>query len=103
MITEKSRKNARKYCRNDISKIEGYEEAMMADEKYSCHHVLEYLYSSEELKKMNMYFGVHENFLIWMPFSVHHNNCVLHKSRMEHNKKFGTVYKVWNRGRKLNG
>lgn len=102
MITEKSRKNARKYCSHDVSLIEGYDEAMNATEKYSVHHVLEYMFSPEELDKMGMYYNVHEDFLIWMPFSVHHNNCVLHKTRMEHNKKFGTVYRVHNKKEILN-
>lgn len=88
MITGKSRKNAKQYCRCDISMIEGYEAALNdPNEKYSVHHVLEPWFTTDELKDKGLYYDVHPDFLIWMPFSVHHNNCVLHKSRMEHNRK----------------
>lgn len=98
MITEKSRKNARKYCRNDISLIEGYDEAMKSPEKYSVHHVLEFKYTTECLQETGMYYGVHQDFLIWMPFSLHHNNCVLHVSRMKHNKDmYKNGRKPWNK------
>lgn len=98
MITEKSRKNARKYCRNDISLIEGYDEAMKSPEKYSVHHVLEFKYDTKVLEELGMYYSVHQDFLIWMPFSVHHNNCVLHANRMKHNKNmYKNGHKPWNK------
>ena len=65
------------------------------NEKYSVHHVLEYKYRTEELKAMNMYENVHPNFLIWMPFSLHHNNSALHVSR----RHAGRNETPWNKGK----
>ncbi|MCQ2087809.1 MAG: hypothetical protein MJZ37_07090 [Bacilli bacterium] len=96
MITKKSMKNAKKFCRYDVSLIEGYEEALNdPNEKYSVHHVLEYKYRTDELEAMNMYEGVHPDFLIWMPFSLHHNNSALHISR----RHAGRNETPWNKGK----
>lgn len=97
MITGKSRKNAKQYCRCDISMIEGYEDALNdPNEKYSVHHVLEPWFTTDELKDKGLYYDVHPDFLIWMPFSVHHNNSTLHVSR----RHAGRNEIPWNKGMK---
>lgn len=78
MITKWSKYLASTYCNCDITEIEGYEDAIASDEKYTCHHVLEYKFRMDELIAMNMYFKVSPEFLIWMPSSVHRNNSTLH-------------------------
>lgn len=98
MITAKSLKNAKKFCNCDVSNIEGYDEALASKEKYTCHHVLEYKFYTEDLQKMGMYENVSPEFLIWMPFNVHHNNCTLHIKRREHNKNMYKQRDVWNKG-----
>lgn len=75
---------------NKITDIEGWEEALESDELYVPHHVLEWKYSVEELKKMNRYDNVDPNELIWMPRSVHNSNEILHKDvKIDHIKKRG--------------
>lgn len=64
---------------NKITDIEGWEEALESEEMYVPHHVLEWLYTREELKAMNRYDNVSPDELIWMPRSVHNSNPILHK------------------------
>lgn len=65
---------------NKPEDIEGYDDAIDSDELYVCHHVLEYKYTSEELRAMNRYKKVKADELIWIPKSVHQGNKYLHKS-----------------------
>lgn len=64
---------------NKITDIEGWEDALYSNEMYVPHHVLEWLYTKEELKSMNRYDNVSPDELIWMPRSIHHSNPILHK------------------------
>ena len=56
-------KNIEKYCKDDITKIENYEEAKKSDERYDIHHKLEFTldgdfaHTTEELKRMGMYYN----------------------------------------------
>ncbi len=63
---------------NKITDIEGWEEALDSDEMYVPHHVLEWKYTSDELKEMGLYDNVPPWMLIWMPRSVHNSNQFLH-------------------------
>ena len=78
MISKNSLKSARRYCNTDVSQIEGYDDAISAEENYTCHHVLEWLYRMDELIAMNLYHNVDPEFLIWMPTDLHCNNPWLH-------------------------
>ena len=57
------KKNVKRYCRDDISKIENYDKAI-ADKKnmWDCHHRLEltlegeFAHSNTDLKRFNMYY-----------------------------------------------
>lgn len=64
---------------NKITDIEGWEEALYSKEMYVPHHVLEWLYTKDELKAMNRYDKVSPDELIWMPRSIHNSNPILHK------------------------
>ena len=60
--------------------IEGFEEAIKDEtELWVVHHVLEWVYSSEELKNLNRYDIVPASDLIWVRYSVHAQNEALHK------------------------
>lgn len=75
---------------NKITDIEGWEEALDSKELYVPHHVLEWKYTTKELKQMNRYYNVVPNELIWMPRSVHNSNKFLHKDiQIEHIRRKG--------------
>lgn len=63
----------RKYCCEDISLIENYQEAINSDEKWDCHHRLEIELnkSVQELKDLNLYFNRPANELIFLTKSEH--------------------------------
>ena len=64
---------------NKITDIEGWEDALDSDELYVPHHVLEWKYTSDELKDMNRYDNVKPEELIWMPAKLHFGNKYIHK------------------------
>lgn len=70
-----SKVNASKYCCEDISLIENYEEAVSSKELYHCHHRLEIqgdkCYFAKELKQLNLYYGRPANELIFLSASAH--------------------------------
>lgn len=60
-----------RYC-DDITKIENYQSAVESDEIYEIHHRLEEEgYSKSQLIKMNRYFHVSPDELIFLPRSLH--------------------------------
>lgn len=87
MICEKQ---AKKYCCEDISLIENYNEAVNSSEKWECHHRLEiqdnkYI-SVKELKDSNRYYNVEAKYLIFLSEnehrSLHGKLCVGDKNSM---------------------
>lgn len=71
----------RKYCCEDISLIENYQEAINSNETWDCHHKLEteLNLSVQELINTNRYYGVKAKDLIFMPHREHvslHNKGV---------------------------
>ena len=74
-------KQARKFCKEDISKIENYEQAMAdKSQTWDCHHRDEIrvlpsglvaLRTKEELKESGRYFGCPANELIFMTHADH--------------------------------
>ena len=72
--------NVKRYCCEDISLIENYEEAVNSNERYDCHHRLEIqddeMVSVETLIKNNLYYNRPANELI---FLTHSNHTKIHK------------------------
>lgn len=58
-------------------------EMLQSPEMYVPHHLLEWKYSSKELKAMNRYDNVKSDELIWIKETTHHKNKVIHKGEFE--------------------
>lgn len=71
-----NRKNVIRYCCDDISLIKNYDEAVISNEKYDCHHLLESDYSRQELIDLNLYWDRPASELIFIKhkdhISLHH-------------------------------
>ena len=88
------------FCREDVSKIEGYEEAIKSEEQYDCHHRLELhtdgslRFTADSLKKLDLYYNRPASELIFLTRVEH---IRLHtKARWESGqlkKKFGSPRK----------
>lgn len=63
----------------EISDGSTYEEMLCSEEMYILHHVLEWKYTREELKKLGRYKKCPPNELMWVRRSVHNGNKFLHK------------------------
>ena len=65
------------FCREDASKIEGYDEAIKSEEQYDCHHRLELHYdgslrfTSDSLKKLDLYYNRPACELVFLSRSEH--------------------------------
>ena len=65
------------FCREDASKIEGYDEAIKSKEKYDCHHRLELhtdgslRFTYKSLKKLDLYYNRPACELIFLPRLEH--------------------------------
>ena len=81
---------AKRYCKEDISLIENYNEAIASNEKYDCHHRDEIkvlpsgitvLRSYKDLKENGRYYKCQANELIFLKHTEHismhakYNNC----------------------------
>lgn len=81
MITEDNVKYAKKYCRDDISKIPGYDRAISEDGQFLIHHVLEltmdgkFAHTPDDLERLGMYWNRPYYELQWMERGEH---TVLH-------------------------
>lgn len=77
---------ARSYCK-DYTKIENYEKAIAdTTQTWEVHHRLERCFLSSFLKKMNLYYDVEPQALIFLTRKEHlqeHMNCVGWKERKE--------------------
>lgn len=68
---------ARRYCKDPIEKIPGYENALNSDELYVCHHVLELnldgerVHTVDELIRMGMYYNRPYFELVFLSNSEH--------------------------------
>lgn len=89
-------KNARLYCKDDITKIENYEEALNSDVMYDCHHRLEltlnneFAHSREDLIRLGMYFKRPHFELIFLKPSEHtalHSNAMPESYRKKQGEK----------------
>ena len=96
------------FCKDDISKIENYEQAMNdKNETWHCHHKLEihedYRNSMNELKLMNLYYNRPASELIFLTKSEHrrlHSSGIKRPFMAEQNKRVFTGKKPWNTGTK---
>lgn len=77
MLTENNIKKAKEYCRDDITRIPGYEEALKSDQRYEIHHIFEltingeYAKSHKELKRLGLYYQRPYFELQWISISKH--------------------------------
>lgn len=87
MINERS---AKRFCSEDISLIENYEQAISSPERWDCHHRLETELglSRKELKDVGKYFKVEAKYLIFLEASEHtrlhkkgHNHSAEHRRK----------------------
>lgn len=78
----------KKFCKDDISKIENYELAINDSSMWHCHHRLELTINNEfanseaNLKRLNMYYNRPYFELIFLKSEDHHR---LHNSVYKHN------------------
>ena len=110
MISERM---AKKMCRDDLSKIENYAEAVASPELWHCHHRREAVYSRDGLLEIGEYWHRPAAELIFLTESEHHSlhsrgRCLSDETRQkiaeamagkpcsdEHRRKIGDA----NRGR----
>lgn len=71
MITKCGIRQLKKYCREPIENIKGYREAVESEARYDCHHINELTFTSDELKRMNMYYHRPASELILLKASDH--------------------------------
>ena len=71
MISETNIKQANRYCRDDYRTIRGYDDAVKSPHRSCIHHINELTFTSDELKKMNMYYNRPASELIWLSYSDH--------------------------------
>lgn len=107
---------ARRYCKDPIEKIPGYENAVNSDELYVCHHVLELnldgerVHTADELMRMDMYYNRPYFELVFLSNSEHaslhnkgKNNFALRiKDTDSHHRNISKALKGhrgWNTGR----
>lgn len=78
MINESS---AKKFCKDDISKIENYDKAINDQtETWICHHRLGLVHSSKELERLGLYENRPADELIFLTHSEHSRLHGLHMS-----------------------
>jgi prophage tail gpP-like protein len=74
MITERQIRQIKRYCREDISLIKNYEQAINDKEhKWECHHINELTFTAKELIKQNMYYNRPANEFIFLTVQQHRN------------------------------
>jgi hypothetical protein len=88
-------KFAKKYCREDISLIKNYQQAIIDKEHmWECHHINELTFTAKELKKMNMYYNRPSSELVFLTKAehkkLHYSVCAGSK---EHKRKIGEAHK----------
>ena len=80
----------------EISEPDMTFEEMLADpELFIPHHLLEILYSKEELEQMNRYDTVKPDELIWMRDSTHIGNNIIHKAHLQKGEVPNHLVKFW--------
>ena len=90
------KKQVVRYCCEDISRVENYEEAISSPEKWECHHRLETHNSDgerrlvdltmKELKALDMYYHRPASELIFLTIAEHYSLHFRGKKRSEESK-----------------
>lgn len=93
-----SKANAEKYCAEDISLIENYNEAVSSKELYHCHHRLEIqddgqTYSVRQLKEKGLYYNRPASELIFLSQDEHFQ---LH---MKYTEKYRNIVEKYNKAK----
>lgn len=99
-------KQATKYCKDDISRIENYQEAINDKEHMWCvHHRLEitldghYAHSQADLKRFGMFYKRPYFELIFLTLAEHrHIHSILEPNHGENHPSYGKP--SWNKGKK---
>lgn len=89
------------YCREDISLIENYEEAINSSEKWECHHKLGLNKSKQELISMNLYYDRPASELMFIKQGEHRalHNSILKLGNIPWNKGKTDIYSVETRNK----
>lgn len=95
-----NKRNAKRKCKDDISKIENYEQAINDKENiWICHHRLEltldgeFAHTGEELDRMGMYYKRPYFELIFIPQKLHRKLHGVNKlNKPNKNSDFGKKY-----------
>lgn len=101
-----SDKQVRRYCCEEMSKIENYEVARNSNERWDCHHRGEILpcgrFSPKDLVKFDLYWHRPASELIFLPHSEHQRMHTIGKSRVfteDHKSSLSKVATERNKGR----
>ena len=101
-----NRKTVRSYCKDDISKIENYEQAINDTKRWVCHHRLELsidgeqVHTPESLIRLGMYFKRPYFELIFMPQVEHirlHQNAHNSFKDKQHSKESIDAKRKWSK------
>lgn len=77
------KENAEKYCCEDISKIYGYNEAVLDKENYwDCHHCLGLVWTQRQLIEMGLYYNQPADRLMFVTKSQHKKLHYITKQRI---------------------
>lgn len=94
MLRKRGIQQLKRYCREPIENIRGYEEALNSKEKYDCHHINELTFSKPQLIKMNMYYNRPASELVLMTSSEHSK---LHRKHNMPSARFGVTASMYGR------
>lgn len=92
MINER---NAKGFCK-DFMKIKNYEEAIAdKNEVWCCHHIMEEVFTKNELIRAGWYYNRRPEELIFLPISKHNGNPDLHiEVKRKNEKQKGNKYRL---------
>lgn len=84
MLSERQINGVKKFCKDNIKEIEGYNEAITSDKRYCCHHKLGINVSYKELIEKGLYYDRPACELIFLSISEHTR---LHKQNLREETK----------------
>lgn len=79
MITEATIENVKKFCKDNIKDIEGYNEAVTSEKRYCCHHKLGLNVSYKDLIEKGLYYNRPASELLFIEIGEHTR---LHKQNL---------------------
>ena len=94
-----SETQAKKYCKDDISLIENYEEAINDNtQKWDCHHRRETVYTSKDLIEIGEYYKRPAIELIFLPHTEHLKLPHIGRLKTEDHKRKLSEYRTGKQG-----